>query len=330
MPLLPQAIKFTGKVHKDADLSAIATFKVDDTVYLAIGSDESKQRVQLLKQTSEQVYEIDGDREIKLPVLEDPSNEIDIESIAFAPQHNCLYIAGSHSQKRKTVKVAAEKVAVNRARLADIRPEKHRNQLFQVRLKPKTGKVKGAITVSTDLRRILAGDPYLKGFLHVPSKENGIDIEGLAVKDDHLFLGFRGPVLRGNYVPVMVTRFDDLGHHEIRFVQLNGNGIRDLTAVNNGFLIIAGPMGDAPGPYHLYFWDGSDMVYGRDRPPPMPPALIHLEDIEPPIGTEGNPGKAEGITVLQETETAYRALIIYDSLKDGGPQLWHIRKHSAA
>ena len=58
----------------------------------------------------------------------------------------------------------------------------------------------------------------------------------------------------------------------------------------------------------------------------MPPAFIHLEEIVPPIGEGGAQGKAEGITVLEETATGYKVLIIYDSIKDGGPQLWHIRK----
>ncbi|MEL6868125.1 MAG: DUF3616 domain-containing protein, partial [Bacteroidota bacterium] len=108
--------------------------------------------------------------------------------------------------------------------------------------------------------------------------------------------------------------------------QLNGGAIRDMTAVEDGFLIIGGPMGDAPGPYGLYFWDGTDMIYGNDRPIPMPPAVLHLEDIEPPMGDDGAQGKAEGITVLEETVTSYKVLIIYDSIKDGNPQLWHIHK----
>ena len=325
MPILPQTIKFSGKVHKDQDLSAIANFEIDGETYLAIGSDESKQRVQLLKQTSEQVYDVDDGLEIKLPVAENP-DEIDIESITFDRQSNCLYIAGSHSKKRKTVKVDDNTAEDNRVRLAKISPETLRNQIFQVKLDTESGKVKGNIKVNKNLKEVIKTDPYLKSFIDIPSKENGIDIEGLAIKEGRLYLGFRGPVLRGNYVPVIVTQFDDLEDYEIRFVQLGGNGIRDITAVENGFLIISGPVGDAPGPYRLYFWDGADMVYGRDRLPPMPPALIHLEDIAPYIGEEGSQGKAEGITVLEETATAYQALIIYDSLKNGNPQLWRIGK----
>ncbi len=32
----------------------------------------------------------------------------------------------------------------------------------------------------------------------IPGKDNGFDIEGLAVREDRLLLGLRGPVLRGH------------------------------------------------------------------------------------------------------------------------------------
>ena len=314
-------------MHQALDVSAIAHFEIDGKPYLAIGSDESKQKVQLLQQTSEQVYAIQDTLEISLPVADNP-DKIDIESIAFDYKDSCLYIAGSYSKKRKTVKVDKKTAAENRERLTDIKSEKDRRQLFKVSLESQSGHVVGAIEKSKDLREFFAEDDYLRELVDLPSKENGIDIEGLAISNGQLFLGFRGPVLRGNYVPVMVTQFDNLEDYELRFVQLNGNGIRDITAVEDGFLIIAGPMGDAPAPYQLCFWDGTDMVYGTDRRPPMPPALVYLEAITPPIGADGTQGKAEGITVLAETAVAYTVLIVYDNLLNGSPQLWHLHKQS--
>ncbi len=211
----------------------------------------------------------------------------------------------------------------------EIEKERDRNRIFQVSLKSKSGKVK-SINQIDNLKKVFKKDDYLNRFIDIPSKENGIDIEGLAFQDNQLFLGFRGPILRGNYVPVMVISckaFESkVKDYEIRFVQLNGGSIRDMAAVDGGFLIIGGPMGDAPGPYGIYFWDGSDMVYGTDRPMPMPPAVVQLEEIVVPVGADGAMGKAEGITVLEETATGYKVLIIYDGLKDGGPQMWHVNK----
>ncbi|MEM6256595.1 MAG: DUF3616 domain-containing protein [Cyanobacteria bacterium P01_D01_bin.156] len=328
MPVISQSVTFKGKIHKDEDLSAIAHFTINSTPYLAIGSDESKKRVQLLKNSSGHTYEVDKDLEVELPTADD-ALEIDIESIAFDPDATCLYVMGSHSQKRSTVKVAEKTAAENRDRLTEISLESDRNQIFQVFLKPKSGKVKSIERID-NLKTVFAKDAYLKRFIEIPSKENGIDIEGLAFRDNQLFLGFRGPILRGNYVPVMVipcTAFEtEITEYEIRFVRLNGVAIRDMTAVEDGFLIIGGPMGDAPCPYGIYFWNGSDMVYGTDRPMPMPPEVVQLDEIVSPMGDDGSYGKPEGITVLEETATAYRVLIVFDSLKDGGPQMWHIHK----
>lgn len=331
MPILTQTVRFFGKIHHDEDLSAIAYFKINGTAYVAVGSDESKKRVQLLKQISDQEYEVNKDLDIELPT-DTKAGEIDIESIAFASNKDCLYIVGSHSQKRKTVKIEERTAAENRKRLTDkkISPETDRNRIFQITLKSKSGEVKD-ITQLDNLKDLFAKDDYLKRFVDIPSKENGIDIEGLAFRDDCLFLGFRGPILRGNYVPVMVISCDafdssKITDYEIRFVQLNGSAIRDMAAVKDGFLIIGGPMGDAPGPYGIYFWNGSDMVYGTDRSMPMPPATILLEEIVAPVGEDGTLGKAEGITVLEETATGYKVLIVYDSIKNGGPQVWQIGK----
>ena len=49
----------------------------------------------------------------------------------------------------------------------------------------------------TPIRRRLRKDPVLGPFVGLPSKENGLDIEGLAVRGDTVLLGLRGPVIRG-------------------------------------------------------------------------------------------------------------------------------------
>ena len=43
----------------------------------------------------------------------------------------------------------------------------------------------------------LAGEPLLRPFLPIPSKDNGLDIEGITARGDRVLLGLRGPVLRG-------------------------------------------------------------------------------------------------------------------------------------
>ena len=40
-------------------------------------------------------------------------------------------------------------------------------------------------------------DEHFGAFTGIPGKDNGLDIEGLAVKADRVYVGLRGPVLRG-------------------------------------------------------------------------------------------------------------------------------------
>ena len=47
------------------------------------------------------------------------------------------------------------------------------------------------------LPKALKKDPHLRPFLMLPSKENGFDVEGIAVLGQRVLLGLRGPVLRG-------------------------------------------------------------------------------------------------------------------------------------
>ena len=116
---------------------------------------------------------------------------------------------------------------------------------------------------ATSLGPILDADKVLGLFRDIPSKENGVDIEGIAVDGDDLYAGFRGPVLRGNFTPVLRFRFANPSTAtELLFVDLGSLAIRDLTKVRGGFLILAGPVGDGPGGFHLFFWDGRDCLPG--------------------------------------------------------------------
>lgn len=51
--------------------------------------------------------------------------------------------------------------------------------------------------LGNDLTWEIAKDDQLRDFLPIPGKDNGFDIEGMAVIGSRLLLGLRGPVLRG-------------------------------------------------------------------------------------------------------------------------------------
>ena len=72
------------------------------------------------------------------------------------------------------------------------------------------------------LTRALADDPHFGPYMAIPGKDNGFDIEGLAVDGRRLLLGLRGPVLRGWSALLEIAveaRGDDL-----RLVPLDDSG----------------------------------------------------------------------------------------------------------
>lgn len=307
---LKASIKLKGDLRGPEDISAIATF----SDYLVIGSDESQQEIQILKGNAEKSYKVV--QTVSLPVdADNEGTEIDIEGMAMGSLTK-LFVIGSHSLKRRTVKSKRTYLS-NRQRISTITAEARKNWIFKLKVDPETGEVKSAVG-TTALKAILERDPVLAPFVNIPSKENGVDIEALAADDNTLYLGFRGPVLRGNYVPVMVTEFDDLADYEIRYVDLEGHGIRDMTKVEDGFLLIAGPVGDGFGSYNLFFWDGQDMIPGDQRVPEQ--HLQFLGHLELP----NREAKAEGITVLKEEPGCYQAIVVYDGIKNGGATLLQI------
>jgi hypothetical protein len=133
--------------------------------------------------------------------------------------------------------------------------------------------------------------PYTK----IPGKENGVDIEGLAVRDGRLFVGFRGPVVRDGLAAVMEFAFEQPDAYEVKPLNLGGRGVRDLAAVNGGLLVLAGPVGEEEGEYGLYFWDGVGAA----------PTVVGDVKID-------GDAKPEGIALLSEDADAWRVLLICD------------------
>jgi hypothetical protein len=239
-------------------------------------------------------YEVAGN----VSLLSDNDKEIDMEAAASDAQF--VYLIGSHSIRRTQVD-AEGAYKKNRKRLTRIRPHSNSYSLFRLKLSDEGELIEKD---SVDLRDILRDDEVLGSFFAMPGKEGGIDIEGVAVKDGKLFIGFRGPVLRGNFVPVVVLEFDQPHEYELRFVKLGGRGIRDLVAVEDGFLILAGPVGDGDGSYQLHLWNGEDCVPGAEE---LRGAVTPVAELA------AGPGeKPEGVTVLAENAEQWQLLVVND------------------
>ena len=194
-----------GKRLRDG-LSAVVF--VDDTLWVA--GDETS-RIERLSRESKDSFGNHtafplGDF-INLPAGEE--EEADIEGLDVADGY--LWLVGSHSLKRSSPK-AEKSIAENRKRLSSVKSDGNRFLLaripvgrsgsFQVLEKEVTqvdripGQLRGNAT-GNDLTDAFAKDRHLGTFLAIPGKDNGLDIEGLAVANDRVFVGLRGPVLRG-------------------------------------------------------------------------------------------------------------------------------------
>jgi hypothetical protein len=101
--------------------------------------------------------------------------------------------------------------------------------------------------------------------LPLASKENGFDIEGLAVLGKRLFLGLRGPVLRGWATLLEIEPQEEAagrldlavlsgseGRCSKHFLDLAGLGIRELIRDGDDLLILAGPTMTLLGALRVY------------------------------------------------------------------------------
>ncbi|WP_030167944.1 DUF3616 domain-containing protein [Spirillospora albida] len=265
---------------------------------------------------------------VPLPAAAD--EEADIEGIARSD--GWLWAVGSHSLKRKKIK-PGQPDRKSRKRLATIVREENRFILARLPLVTRADGLPEAVAADGDrtaavlggrgdsLTDLLADDPHLAPFLAIPSKDNGIDIEGIAAHGDRLYIGLRGPVLRGWAVLVEIRpgtdprdprrlRLEPLGEkgevYRTHFLDLGGLGIRDLCPHGDDLLILTGPSMDLDGPVRLVRWPGAVTVDAADVVPAG--ELEVLGDL--PYGDGDD--HAEGIAVLDEADGT-RLLVVYDS-----------------
>ena len=276
---------------------------------------------------------------------EEENVEIDIEGLGECDHY--LWIIGSHSLKRKKPDPADADTAKQIARLAKVEEEPSRYLLARVPLllNAQTGnyelhreaphptdptqtlraaQLRGTDD-SNDLLDLLAQDIHLKAFLPIPGKDNGFDIEGLAVAPDgRRFVGLRGPVLRGWAVVLeLLPREDKHGrlrldevpgatekYYKKHFLDLSGMGLRELRQHGPDLLLLAGPTMDLDGTIAVYRWPNAlrneqDSLIGADK-------LQRLYDIPHGHGPTSGQDKAEGMALLDDQHI----LIVFDSPTD--------------
>lgn len=263
--------------------------------------------------------------------------EADLEGLDFKDGY--LWLVGSHSLKRAKPdkEYSNEK---NLSRLAKVTADGNRFLLARIPLAEETNTLVKNITEGdktrtaarlrgddkgNDLTHHLANDEHLREFLSIPGKDNGFDIEGLAVVGERIFLGLRGPVLRGWAVIIQLELEEqdastlklkqiapDQGFYRTHFLRLDGLGIRELCVQGSDLPILAGPTMGLDGPMTVYRWRGGAQP-NADR-------FVFDDAVEPilhiPVGHGKDAGKdhAEGMTMFSQGDVDPPSiLIVYDS-----------------
>lgn len=267
--------------------------------------------------------------------------EMDIEGMGIDGGY--LWLAGSHSLKRD--KPGDEGLAglegtdwdENRAFLGRVPVADRGDGVFEpmVSVDPGGGapartarmlKMKGKAD-KAPLRRMLADDPLIGPFVDLPCKENGFDIEGLAVHGDTVLLGLRGPVIGGFAILLRLDlkekgddrlkprRLSGGRRYALQALDLGGHGIRDLVWRDGRLLILAGATTDIEAPQSVWAIEAYDP--GREMYPageierlldlPLIHGADHAEGIDLIGGPESGAGKGG----------AARLLVTYDSPAPG-------------
>jgi hypothetical protein len=266
-------------------------------------------------------------------VLELPGDrgEMDIEGLDV--ESDTLWLLGSHSSARKQVKNNATPAEAQRS-LATVEVSQRRRVLARLSTKflldpggSRTGEQQRTAVLGlgrgADLVDLLADDPHLGSFIQssttgsgpIPGKDNGIDCEGLAVAGHRVFIGLRGPVLRG-WAMILELKVGDgpgldpqpigPGNRRYRkhFLRLHGLGVRDLCRHGEDLLVLAGPTMELAGRTAVFRW--------RDALTSQAETVLQKDDLlcefDAPFG-EGE-DHAEGITVFDDGRSA---LVLYGS-----------------
>ena len=225
--------------------------------------------------------------------------EFDGEGVAYADR--VFYVVGSHGCSRHS---------------GEYRP----SSFLLARIAPGNGET-GMPELSWRVADLLAAadevGPYLGKALD--ERTNGLNIEGLAVVGDKLWLGLRAPSLDGRAFLVggsVAELFKPGSEPATGKPQLLAcaagaqRGVRDLAPLADGrLLVLVGPAQEQEVPYAILLLDPAD-----------PTAVRELGELRP-----RKDAKAEALTVLAQERGELRVLVGYDSVKNGGFEEYRLK-----
>jgi len=228
--------------------------------------------------------------------------EADIEALDVA--HGRLWVCGSHSMTRRSRnKKDPDRVDPR------VRKRPSRELLGSIELREDGGAIHAPGVALPykgvhSLRARLGADPHIAPFIDLPSKENGLDIEGMVIFRRKIYLGLRGPVV-DNIALVAALNIGPRcavgDRHFLHFVDLGGLGVRDLTLWGAGILILAGPVNAADGPFKLVHW--------------TPRHTPRIQKAQPVLDLPAGTDHPEGICALQRGGV-HGLIVLYDTKGD--------------
>jgi len=143
-----------------------------------------------------------------------------------------------------------------------------------------------------------------------PLGENGANIEGIAVADGRMYLGFRGPSDDGKaYILAVDAKavFMESAplNAELKSVPLGTTvGIRDIAAVSGGLLLLTGPVNEQPITPSIVFYDPKTGALGTSHP----------------LKVADTTAKAETLLLLSDSAgQPWRVLVMFDGPENGAP-----------
>lgn len=270
------------------------------------------------------------------------NSEVDIEGMGTTDHY--IWIIGSHSLKRKKPR-GHDSVEKQMKRLAKIQNDPNRYLLARIPFlldeesgqyvlhkkcehPDQPGHILRAAQLhgnktSSLLTDVLQKDEHIAPFLTIPGKDNGLDVEGLTTSGERIFIGLRGPVLRGWAIVLEIeTEEDDKGQLHLKqltekrsykkhFLHLKGKGIRELRIFGEDMYILAGPTMDQDGVIAIYRWPNALQQTKEE-------CMVHTKELERLCevphgsGAESGKDKAEGLAIYDEKH----ALVVFDSPMD--------------
>ena len=228
----------------------------------------------------------------------------DLEGAAY--ERGFFYAIGSHGRSRWANKPNDTSYAV--FRFAVGRNGKPKSAMSEDKA--------AGVQSSARLRAAIRDARHVGAFYDKPLGANGVNIEGIAVQDGRMHLGFRGPSVDGRGFILSVDADAVFGKGKLRAAVHalplgETTGIRDLAAVRDGVLILTGPVNDQPVTPAVFLWNENTG------------ALKKLGALA--IPEQYRKHKAETLLVLRdEKREPYRVLVMFDGPANGGPTEYEV------